>query len=262
MTSASLLVLSLYSAVLLQASHATSPRRPPVNFSASPATAAAAGDTYDVLVYGSTPGAVMAAVAAARHGARTVLVDYAPRVGGVCSGGLGRTDKGNSVVIGGLAREFFLRNARVYDAGAAAPDFNLEPHVAQAVFEAMLADAGVAHVRTAGGAQLDSVQRLHAGDAASLSGVTLEDGTAFAARVFVDGSYEGDLMARSGSSFTWGREANTTYNETGAGSQGTRVQCATLPHLHHPTRTHQRFAMASVAKCRWHRVHGPIRQQR
>jgi hypothetical protein len=85
------------------------------------------------------------------------------------------------------------------------------------LFEAMLADASVTHARTAGGAQLDSVQRLHAGDPASLSGITLEDGTAFAARVFVDGSYEGDLMARSGSSFTWGREANGTFNESYAG---------------------------------------------
>jgi hypothetical protein len=90
-------------------------------------------DLYDVLVYGSTPGAVMAAVAAARQGARTVLVDPAPRVGGVCSGGLGHTDKGNPIVIGGYAREFFTRNARAYDAGAVAPDFSLEPHVAEAV---------------------------------------------------------------------------------------------------------------------------------
>lgn len=65
---------------------------------------------WDVLVYGSTPGAVMSAVAAARRGSRTVLVDPAARVGGMCSGGLGQTDKGNPVVIGGLAREFFTRN--------------------------------------------------------------------------------------------------------------------------------------------------------
>ena len=57
----------------------------------------------------------MASVAAARHGANVLLIDPAPRVGGVCSGGLGRTDKGNPIVIGGIAGEFFLRNARVYN---------------------------------------------------------------------------------------------------------------------------------------------------
>jgi len=121
----------------------------------APATAA------DVLVYGSTPGGVMAAVAAARQGARVVLLDPAPRVGGVCSGGLGETDKGNPVVIGGLAREFFLRNRQLYNRSATAPDpqtveggYKLEPHNAEAVFLAMMAEAGVVHVRTPAEAQV------------------------------------------------------------------------------------------------------------
>ena len=72
------------------------------------------GGEADVIVYGSTPGAIISAVAAARHGAKTFLLDPAPRVGGMCSGGLGRTDRGNSIVIGGFAQEFFERNRAHY----------------------------------------------------------------------------------------------------------------------------------------------------
>ena len=80
-------------------------------------TVASAQHEADVVVYGSTPGAVTSAVAAARQGATTILVDPAPRVGGMCSGGLGRTDRGNSVVIGGYAQEFFARNRAHYHPG-------------------------------------------------------------------------------------------------------------------------------------------------
>ena len=81
------------------------------------AAVASAQHDADVVVYGSTPGAITAAVAAARQGANTILVDPAPRVGGMCSGGLGRTDRGNSVVIGGYAQEFFARNRAHYHPG-------------------------------------------------------------------------------------------------------------------------------------------------
>ena len=78
---------------------------------------ASAQHEADVVVYGSTPGAITAAVAAARQGTTTILVDPSPRVGGMCSGGLGRTDRGNSVVIGGYAQEFFARNRAHYHPG-------------------------------------------------------------------------------------------------------------------------------------------------
>ena len=177
----------------------------------------------DVLVYGSTPGAVISAVAAARQGASTILLDPAPRVGGMCSGGLGRTDRGNSIVIGGFAQEFFERNRQHYHPNqtlggepgtVCQPDthgtdigcgFYLEPHVAEEIFLEMLADAGVQHVRT-NGSQVDSVAK----EGTQLKSLTLEDGSTYRAKVFIAGTYEGDLMARSGSSFTWGREANTT----------------------------------------------------
>lgn len=176
----------------------------------------------DVVVYGSTPGAVIAAVAAARQGARTILVDPALRVGGMCSGGLGRTDRGNSVVIGGLAQEFFARNRAHYHPGMPIHDepgticrndthgtdigcgFFLEPHVAEGIFLQMMKEAGVQHIRT-NGSQVESVTK----EGTVIKSFTLEDGTTVSGKVFIAGTYEGDLMARSGTSFTWGREANT-----------------------------------------------------
>ena len=121
----------------------------------------AGADPYDVLVYGSTPGAVTAAVAAARRGASVLLLDPAPRVGGMCSGGLGRTDRGNSIVIGGLAKEFFARNRRVYHPEIplwkpmnttrdVLDGFYLEPHVAEQLFLGMLCEANVTHLATKG----------------------------------------------------------------------------------------------------------------
>ena len=130
----------------------------------------------DVVVYGSTPGAVISAVAAARQGARTILVDPAPRVGGMCSGGLGRTDRGNSIVIGGLAQEFFARNRAHYHPDLPILDkpgtichsdshgtdigcgFYLEPHVAEDIFLQMMKEAGVQHLRT-NGSQVETVAK-------------------------------------------------------------------------------------------------------
>ena len=177
----------------------------------------------DVVVYGSTPGAVISAVAAARQGAHTILVDPAPRVGGMCSGGLGHTDRGNSIVIGGLAQEFFARNRAHYHPGLPIHDkpgticqhdthgtdigcgFYLEPHVAESIFLKMMKEAGVQHLHT-NGSQVESVAK----EGTVIKSLTLEDGTTVSGKVFVAGTYEGDLMARSGTSFTWGREDNTT----------------------------------------------------
>eukprot|EP01084_Bolivina_argentea_P130842 230995_1 len=102
------------------------------------ATAHAANMTaaFDILVYGSTPSGIMAAIAAARHGAISVaLLSQWEHVGGVCSGGLGGTDTGSSAdeVIGGLAIEFFKRNAKRYPTVQPRAPWNLEPHVAREV---------------------------------------------------------------------------------------------------------------------------------
>ena len=214
---------------------------------------------FDVIVYDATSGGVMAAVAAARHGAKTALLcaswpacfpEGGQRVGGMSSGGLGQTDVGSCPdKIGGFAREFYRRNRARYAAPGWAPvvpnttcrvptasagcdvAVNLEPHVALSNFEAMLAEANVSVFYSA---QVDSV-KLAAGTAASSAGKAIEsialvDGRRFSARVWLDAGYEGDLLARAGASFVTGREAGATYNESLAGRRpGTASNEMDLP---------------------------------
>lgn len=104
----------------------------------SAAQAAPAVTTHDVIVIGATPGGIMAAVAAAREGASVLLLHYLPHVGGMVASGLGKTDIGNPAVVGGLAHEFFTRVGAAY--GSSEPAYTFEPHVAEAVFLAMIQD--------------------------------------------------------------------------------------------------------------------------
>ena len=99
---------------------------------------------YDVLVYGSTPAGIIAAVSAARHGGKTAVLSQRAHIGGMCTGGLGQTDIGSCAdeVIGGLAREFFNRSAASYTIPQPRSPWNLEPHVARQVFVEMLRESG------------------------------------------------------------------------------------------------------------------------
>lgn len=171
--------------------------------------------TPDVLVYGSTPAGIMAAVAASRHGMHTAVLSQRKHVGGMCSGGLGHSDIGHCPdVIGGLALEFFKRSASSYNRSQPNAPWNLEPHVAKRVFLAMLSEAGVIMLEPA------QVQSVHM-EGTSIRSILTTAGVRLTARIFVDASYEGDLMARTGRvTSTWGREARSEYNESGAGSQG------------------------------------------
>ena len=173
---------------------------------------------YEILVYGSTPGGVMASVAAARHGASVLLLDPAPRIGGVCSGGLGKTDKGNPIVIGGLANEFFLRNARVYNSTATVPEYDLEPHVAEEIFHEMLiGEAANLHYLSTNGSRVVSVT-MSSSTIPKIQSITLEDGSTHSASVFIDATYEGDLMRHTpGVETVFGRESHSKYNESYAG---------------------------------------------
>ena len=188
------------------------------------AQATAHSATFDVLVYGSTPGGILAAVAAARHGARTALLGQRAHLGGVCAGGLGQSDVGACTeVIGGLALEFFTASAAEYNTPQPRAPWNLEPHIAQRVFLRMLNESGVVLLPPA---QVVSVGVSAAAAAAAavpsvLRNISVEGGATFAAAVFIDASYEGDLMARTpGVSYTWGRESAEQYGESAAGSQG------------------------------------------
>ena len=176
---------------------------------ASPHQTRAPREPADVIVYGGTAGGVIAAVAAAREGLRVTLVTPDRHLGGMVSGGLGWTDYGKKPVIGGYSLEVFERIGQKY---GRAIEWHFEPHVAEAVFDELVKEAGITVVRG----------RLREKGGVRKSGTTLdaivtEDGVLFRGKVFVDASYEGDLMAQAGISYTWGREGTTEYGESLAG---------------------------------------------
>ncbi len=165
---------------------------------------------FDFVVYGGTAGGVVAAVAAAREGLRVALVEPGQHLGGMVSGGLGWTDYGKKEVIGGYSLEFFRRVGVKYGRDV---EWHFEPHVAEAVFEEMVREAGVQVLR---GHRL----REKTGVTASgrrITSIAMEDGTRLRARIFADASYEGDLMAQAGVSYTWGREGTSRFGESLAG---------------------------------------------
>jgi hypothetical protein len=182
------------------------------------ALARAAGS--DLLIYGSTPAGVAAAAAfraSAGPAASITMLDPGARVGGMSASGLGNSDVRTEGVVGGFALDFFLRNARAYNASASAPLFLLEPHVAERLFLDALAAANATLVSSVEG--IAAVGR-GGGGAATLASVTTLAGATFTASYFVDASYEGDLLAAAGVAFAQGRESRAQYGEANAGRLG------------------------------------------
>lgn len=194
---------------------------------------AAAVISADLCIYGGTAGGVAAAVQATRMGRSAVVVEFGRNLGGMTSGGLGATDIGNKAAIGGIAREFYQRVARHYATDSAwryekrteyfaqyggrstlaemnapgATQWTFEPHVAEAILCEMLQEVKVpVHF----GQRLTAVKK----HGARITEITMENGQVYRAKMFIDATYEGDLMAQAGVSFTVGREANAQYNET------------------------------------------------
>ena len=166
--------------------------------------------TFDLVVYGGTAGGVMTAVAAAREGLTVALLEPGRHLGGMVSGGLGWTDYGKKEVIGGYSLEFFQRVGAKYGREI---EWHFEPHVAESVFNDLIKDTGV---------RVLLEHRLREKNGVAKNGTTVtqavtENGTSFRARVFVDASYEGDLMAQTGVTYTWGREGISKYGESLAG---------------------------------------------
>lgn len=169
----------------------------------------------DVCVYGGTSAGVMAAVSARRLGKTVLLVEPGRHLGGLSAGGLGATDIGNKFAVTGLARNFYRRVGAHY---GHLEQWTFEPHVAEALFNAYLHEAKLMPLL---GYRLRSVQK--AGD--RIIALVLEQSSQPAntmtvrARQFIDCSYEGDLMAKAGVSYSVGREANSQYGETWNGVQ-------------------------------------------
>jgi hypothetical protein len=176
---------------------------------ASPGLRAAGVVDVDVCVYGGTSGGAIAAVAAARLGKNVALVCVNNHVGGMTSSGLGVTDVGTyPSSIGGFAAEFYARVGQAY--GSTNPVYWFEPHVAEQTFLQMLNGAGVSIYTNE---QLASVTMSNQ----YLTQITMNDGKVYLAREFIDATYEGDLMAQSGVTYTWGREGTNVYGESLAG---------------------------------------------
>jgi hypothetical protein len=172
----------------------------------------------DLVVYGGTGSGVMTAYSAAREGLHVVLLEPGVHLGGMVTGGLSATDLGHYTIIGGYARDFYMKAAAHYGIhNLDRPENWLsEPHVDEEIFRAMLKDAGV---------EVHFHERLRERDGVELRekhlvSVTTEDGKRWPAKVFADCSYEGELMAQSKVSYTWGREAASEYGEDLAGVRG------------------------------------------
>lgn len=179
--------------------------------------------TADVIVYGSTPGGFCAAIAAAREGASVILLEPTDHIGGLSTGGLSHCDSNQMVrsTVMGLFDEWHTRIVKDYtDRGLPAPydpakkdhaRWTFEPHVALRVTMQMLDESGVTVLTQR---YLQSVEK----DGATITKLITKNGT-FTARVFVDGTYEGDLMAAAGVDWTIGREGRDAYGESLAGRQ-------------------------------------------
>lgn len=177
--------------------------------------AAGPSPSAELVVYGGTASGVMTAYSAAREGLQVVLLEPGDHLGGMVTGGLSATDLGHFTIIGGYAREFYMKAAAHYgvqnlDARA---NWLSEPHVDEAIFRDMLKDAGV---------KVYFHEQLREKDGVALAGkrivsITTSDGKQWKAKIFADSTYEGELMKQAHVSYTWGRESSKEYGEDLAG---------------------------------------------
>ncbi len=170
---------------------------------------------YDIVVYGGTAGGVSTAINAAREGLKAALVEPGGHIGGMATGGLSYTDYGKKEVIGGFAAEFYTRVARHYNLTRYGPvlAWYYEPHVGEEIFDTMLREAKVSvflHERLK---ETTGVQK----QGTRITALNMESGKVFHAQLFADCSYEGDVMAQAGISYTVGRESTAQYGESLAG---------------------------------------------
>lgn len=179
----------------------------PVYF--SPARQESCRLSVDLCIYGGVSGGVIAAIEAASRGLRVALLEPSLHLGGMTASGLGMTDVGNKHVIGGLSREFYRRVGARY---GVREEWRFEPHVAEQIFTEWLQESGVSVYL---GQFLQTVSRV--GNV--ITGLRTLSDLEVEAKMFIDASYEGDLMAMAGVSYAVGRESNTCYDETVNGAQ-------------------------------------------
>lgn len=203
-------------------------------------TVKAQSPTYDLVIYGGTSGGVAAAIQMSRMGKSVILIEPSNHLGGLTTGGLGATDIGNKDVIGGISREFYQNIMEYYKDPEtwkyedrleylSRPDqtrsndgedamWTFEPSVAMKVYHEMLAAEEVTLVI---GKRLNRPSGVRSHNNRIIS-ITMESGETYSGKMFMDATYEGDLMAASEVSYTTGREANSQYGETLNGVQANK----------------------------------------
>jgi FAD dependent oxidoreductase len=193
----------------------------------------AGAQQYDVVIYGGTSGGISAAVQVARMHKSVVLIEPGKYLGGLSSGGLGATDIGNKKAIGGISREFYQRikkhyaqdeswkfepRARFRGTGQDPRDdaaWTFEPQVAEKIFQDLIREHNVPVLY---GQRLDLKKGVRK-EGTRIVALTMESGAVYRGKMFIDATYEGDLMAGAGVAYHVGREANRTYGETLNGVQ-------------------------------------------
>ena len=209
-----------------------------MRFSILPALAAAAcmlparAVEYDLVIYGGTSAGVIAAVQAKKMGRSVIIVSPDKHLGGLSSGGLGFTDTGDKSVIGGLSRDFYHRIWQSYDKaetwkwqkreeyggkGQGTPAIDgenrtmwiFEPGVAERVFEDYVKESAISVERDEWLDRAKGVKK----DGARIASITTLSGKTYEGRMFIDATYEGDLMAAAGVECHIGREASSVYGE-------------------------------------------------
>jgi lysophospholipase L1-like esterase len=202
---------------------------------------------YDLVIYGGTSAAVIAAVQAKKMGKTVVVVSPDQHLGGLSSGGLGFTDTGDKTVIGGLSRDFYHRVWQHYDReeawkwqkkaeygnkGQGTPAIDgdqrtmwiFEPHVAEKIYEDYVKEFAIPVERNEWLDRAKGVKR----EGQRIVSMTTLSGKTYAGKMFIDATYEGDLMAAAGIEYHVGREARAKYGEEWNG-----VQVGVLHHRHH-----------------------------
>ncbi len=202
---------------------------------------------YDVVIYGGTSAGITAAIQAKRMGKSVILIEPSSRIGGLTTGGLGQTDIGNKAAIGGISREFYENISAYYDnpenwswqtsneyrdggqtqtKKGESSMWTFEPSAALKVYRNFIKNEQVELVlnqkldRSTGVTKLDG----------KITSIKMLSGEAYHGLMFIDATYEGDLMAASGVSYTIGREPNKMYKETMNGVN-TKIKDTTMTGL-------------------------------
>ncbi len=196
--------------------------------------------TYDVVIYGGTSAGIAAAVQVKRMGGSVIVIEPTQRIGGLTTGGLGQTDIGNKAAIGGIAREFYERVQKYYQqpehwkwqrredyrgGGQSRTGeteqtmWTFEPSAALSIMQDLVREYdipvqyGQRLVRTPEANAADHSEGVTL-DGKQITVLTTESGRTYRGRVFIDATYEGDLLAEAGVTYTVGREGNAVYDET------------------------------------------------